>query len=291
MTTRRRWARGLTAAALVFVLFGPVAVSPAFAEDPPKKKGFFNRLRGGGEKPAEETAAAETPAPETATKPPAAAEPAAPAPADAVPPPSKAARPTAYNTKDLEGPIGKIRRSTLGADPAVTTYLDRIERGEASAAQLNDFAGFLLRRGVPNVAAPFQKAATELAPDQPALWVNLGTIEQARGKSGAASSAYKKAIDLDPTNGMAYYGLGVVADSGGNYDDAIEYYRRALLIEPNLADPKVNPQVVNNERMLAVQLLLARDKAGALSLPLLPAKSGEPSGAKGSAAELPPSDR
>lgn len=183
----------------------------------------------------------------------------------------------AYDLKDLQDPLDMIRRSVLSKDPAVMSYVERIERGNATATELNDFASFLLRRGVPNIAAPFQTVATEMEPDKPSLWVNLGTIEQARERRGAARSAYKKAIGLDPTNGLAYYGLGVVADSEGHYDEAIEFYRRALLIDPNLADPKVNPQVVNNDRMLVVQLLLSKDRAGAMSLPLLPAEAESPS--------------
>jgi Tfp pilus assembly protein PilF len=236
-------AGGLAAAVLLLAFAG------AAAEEPGEKKGFWNRLRGG--EPKQEEAA---PAPQQA-------------PVETPPPAGPA---PGYDVKKLEGSMERIERSILGAEASVKAYLEMIGSGQASSTQLNDFAAFLLRRGVPNLAVDFQHAATEVSPDVPALWVNLGTIEQARGKSGSAKTAYKKALDLDPTNGMAYYGLGVVADASREYEEAIEYYRRALLIDPSLADPKVNPQVVNNERLLVVKLLLSRDRAGAMSLPLLP---------------------
>lgn len=250
MNTPRLGAGGLAAA---FVL---LAFAGAFAEEPGKKKGFWNRLRG-GEPIQEETAPAPAPAPAPQQ-----------APVEAPPPVSPPA--PGYDVKKLQSSMDKIERSILGTEAPVKAYLDLIGKGQATSTQLNDFAAFLMRRGVPNLAVEFQQAATDVSPDVPALWVNLGTIEQARGKSGSARSAYKKALDLDPTNGMAYYGLGLVADASREYEEAIEYYRRALLIDPSLADPKVNPQVVNNERLLVVKLLLSQDRAGAMSLPLLP---------------------
>lgn len=260
MNTPRVGAGGLAAALLLLAFVG------ASAEEPAEKKGFWNRLRG-GEPKQEETAPAAAQAPSEA--PPATAPPtptgAAPAAATAAAVPVPA-----YDVKKLQGSMDKIQRSTLGTDPAVKSYLDLIGKGQATSTQLNDFAAFLLRRGVPNLAADFQDAATVVSPDVPALWVNLGTIEQARGKGANAKSAYRKALELDPTSGMAYYGLGVVEDTSQNYEEAIEYYRRALLIDPSLGDPKVNPQVVNNQRMLVVKLLLSKDRAGAMSLPLLP---------------------
>jgi hypothetical protein len=270
MITPRLGAGGLAAA---FVL---LAFAEGSAEGTEGKKGFWNRLRGGEPKQVE---AASAPAPQPApveSPPPAAPQPApveSPPPATPQPAPVESPPPAApapsYDVKKLQGSMDKIRRSILGAEAPVKAYLDLIERGQATSTQLNDFAAFLMRRGVPNLAVEFQRAATEVSPDVPALWVNLGTIEQARGKGGNAKSAYRKALDLDPTNGMAYYGLGVVADESREYEEAIEYYRRALLIDPSLADPKVNPQVVNNQRLLVVKLLLSQDRAGAMSLPLL----------------------
>jgi hypothetical protein len=60
-----------------------------------------------------------------------------------------------------------------------------------------------------------------------------------------------------------------VLDAQEHYDDALEAFRRALILDPKLADPRVNPQVVGNDRMLAVKLLIAQTQAGALALPLI----------------------
>ena len=67
-----------------------------------------------------------------------------------------------------------------------------------------------------------------------------------------------------------------------SYDAAIEEYRRALVIDPSLSDPRKNPQVVNNENMVAVRLKIYQNQAGSLGLPLLqmqkptPAVKSEP---------------
>ena len=57
--------------------------------------------------------------------------------------------------------------------------------------------------------------------------------------------------------------------------------RRALVLDPSLADPRKNPQVVNNENLMAVKLLIYQNQAGSLGLPLLqiqkpPAKPAAP---------------
>ena len=41
------------------------------------------------------------------------------------------------------------------------------------------------------------------------------------------------------------------------------------MLDPGLADPRKNPQVVNNENLLAVELEIYHSQAGALGLPLL----------------------
>lgn len=262
MTTFPSAAR-IAAALLALLLLAPGFGPPALAEDPPddppKKRGFFfNRLRGGEEKPEE------APGTEEVTKKKAKKaeedERALEAEArDGAPPGGK-----------IQDTVDRVRRSAIGTEPGVEAYLQRIERGHATAGQLNDFASFLVRRGAAESAVVFQNLAVDLEPGSTPLWVNLGTIQQARGKIGSARAAYRKALKLDPTNALAHYGLGVAADDSGDYDGAIEHYRRALLIDPNLADPKHNPQAVNNERLLVVQLLIARERAGALGLPLLP---------------------
>jgi len=200
------------------------------------------------------------PKPETATAT------AKPAPAPAV------ILPDASLTKTLE----VMRRGPLGSEHDAVAYMDLIASGGASAAQVNDFAAYVAKRGMPKAAATIQDYAVKLDPGNATLWANLGTILRTEGSLGHATSAYKKALAIDPANALAHYNLGAVYDAEKNYDAAIEEYRRALVLDPELADPRKNPQVVNNELLLAVKLQIYNEQAGALGLPLLQMQKPEP---------------
>jgi tetratricopeptide (TPR) repeat protein len=162
-----------------------------------------------------------------------------------------------------------VRSGPIGAEPNAVAYLDLIGAGRATAAQVNDFAAYLAKRGMPKVAVSLQEYALRLDPTSATLWANLGTILRTNGSLGPAASAYKKAIEIDPANALAHYNLGAVYDADKRYDAAIEEYRRALVLDPDLADPRKNPQVVNNDNLLAVKLQIYSHQAGSLGLPLL----------------------
>jgi tetratricopeptide (TPR) repeat protein len=169
----------------------------------------------------------------------------------------------------LQKTIELVRHSPIGNEPNSVAYLDLMLAGKASAAEVNDFAVYVAKRGMPKIAISFQQYALRLEPETAILWQNLGTIQRTTGAWGPAATSFEKAIALNPISALAHYNLGAVYDAQGHYDDAIEEYRRALVLDPGLADPRKNPQVVNNENLLAVRLHLYHDQAGSLGLPLL----------------------
>ncbi len=184
-------------------------------------------------------------------------------------PPPPAPIPSILPDKSLTKTMALVRKSAIGSEPNVIAYLDLMSAGHASGAQVNDFAAYVAKRGMPQVALSFQQYALSLEPQNTTLWQNLGTIQRTTGALSSAATSFKKAISIDPINALAHYNLGAVYDAQGNYDDAIEEYRRALVLDPGLADPRKNPQVVNNENLLAVELKIYASEAGALGLPLL----------------------
>lgn len=240
--------RGAVAAALV--AFAVQAVPAGAPEDQDAAaRGWFNRLRGGGSDAASEQAKAEKEAAEQTQK--------------------LEEQAVAGTSLGLEKTVARLRVTNLGKDPQAVPYLDLIERGTATAPQLNDFAAYVAYRGLVGQAVEFQRAAVKLDGTQATYWLNLGTMQRALRQFGSAESAFRRAIQIDPANALAYYNLGTVLDAQEKYDDGLEAFRRALILDPKLADPRVNPQVVGNDRMLVVKLLLAQTQSGALSLPLI----------------------
>jgi tetratricopeptide (TPR) repeat protein len=210
-------------------------------------------------------------------------EPSAPPPAEATPaatpapaPAPAAVLPDSSVLKTLE----VLRRGPLGTEHDAVAYMDLIAGGGATPAQVNDFAAYVAKRGMPKAAMSLQEHAIRLDPNNATLWANLGTIRRTNGSLGSAASAFKKALEIDPANALAHYNLGAVYDAQKNYDDAIEEYRRALVLDPDLADPRKNPQVVNNENLLAVKLQIYSNQAGSLGLPLLQMQKKEEPKAK-----------
>ena len=190
---------------------------------------------------------------------------AAPAP----PTPAAAAVPAAIlPDASLHKLTKHLKEGPIGQDANARAYLDLIERGAASPAQVNDFAAYLAKRGMPRVALAYQEYAEKLAPTDTTILLNLGTINQTLHQTGAAESAFQKCVSIDPNHALAHYNLGTVYDSKKEYDAAVEEYRRALVLDPGLGDPRKNPQVVNNEHLLAVKLQIYSNQAGALGLPL-----------------------
>jgi len=266
------------ALALAALVLAPAVLAAEATSESGKKRFFWNRLR--DPKPAAQ-AAAETPAP-TETAPSAEGVEVAVAVAKTVE--EKEARRAEKEQEKLEQEaavgtsggrriervVARLRVGPIGRDAAAAPYLDLIGTGRATAAEMNDFAAYVARKGLLEEALEIQHKAIDLDPRSSTLWLNLGTLQRGVRRSGAAQAAYRRAIDLDPSNALAWYNLGVVQDTQGDYDDSVESFRRALTLDPTLADAKVNPQVVNNDRMLVVQLLLSQQKTGALGLPLVP---------------------
>jgi tetratricopeptide (TPR) repeat protein len=234
------------------------------ADQPKEKKSFWERLRRGGAKteaapaPASSTAAAPTPAAETK-----AVVEKKPAPKSPMP-------------ASLVKTHARLQKSPLGAEPAAKALLDAVQSPSVTGDQVNQLAVTLGRRGAYRDAIAYQEWTVRLSPDNPTFWVNLGTMHRALDEQSAAGSAYKRALGIDPNNAPAHYNLGAVYERQGDYDNAVDQYRIALILDPQLADPKINPQIVNNDRLMVVQLLNYSRQSGSASLPLTAAPPAAP---------------
>ena len=245
-----------------FLLALVLPLTPAVAADPvPSPSPAASPAPSPSPAPAAAPAEAETPTP-VATETAAVPTP-EPSPAPILPDPA------------LKKISDRLREGPIGKEPNAVAYLDMMDKGEASAAQVGDFATYLGKKGMIRIALGYQEYALKLAPKDPTLWLNLGTLQSGLERHSAAESSYKKAIELDPNNALAHYNLGAVYDLKKEYDAAIEEYRRALVLDPALGDARKNPQVVNNEHLLAVKLQIYQSQTGAFGLPLVQMQKNE----------------
>jgi tetratricopeptide (TPR) repeat protein len=168
-----------------------------------------------------------------------------------------------------------MRLTPMGEEPTVVAYLDMIDRREASPQQLAAFGSFIAENGGNRLALIYYDVAIKLDKNDPAIWVNLGTLYRQLGDFDKAKSAFGRALAINPADSVAHYNLGAIYDTQGKYKSALERYRIALTLDPTLGDPAYNPSAANNERLLAVKLMLYQDQAGNIGLPLVDVTGGD----------------
>jgi len=168
-----------------------------------------------------------------------------------------------------------VRASSVGQDPSVQSYLDLIDRQEASAYELAAFGNFLAESGLRPEALVYYSVAVNLVDDDPVLWLNLGSLHRQLGDLSAATSAYGRVLRLDANNALAHFNLGTIFDAQKKYESAIEAYTVALTLDPALGDPAQNPQAANNSRLLAVKLMLYQQGTGSLGTSLVDIPEGK----------------
>jgi tetratricopeptide (TPR) repeat protein len=173
---------------------------------------------------------------------------------------------------------GMLRKTQAATNPEVRQYMELVDSGLADANDLESFGNFLAERGLLELAVVYSKEALGFDPDNAHYWTNLGTIQRQMGDNSSAISSYKKAIAIDPGMAIAQYNLGAAYDAKNDYDKALEQFVIAFTIDPTLADPKVNPQVVNNLLLPAASLLLYKRRAGNQTLPLIDVDEMNPTG-------------
>ena len=170
--------------------------------------------------------------------------------------------------KKLAAAQQSIRKTDVADDPTVVAYLDRIDAGTASPQEIGAVANFIADAGLVDEAVTYYKVALSEDKKDTLLWMNYGVLRRRQGDAKAAASAFARSLSLDPNNARAHYNLGAVLDEMGKYDAAVDEYKLALTLDPELGDPQVNPQAANNDRLVAVKLLLYGEQDGGLVLPL-----------------------
>jgi tetratricopeptide (TPR) repeat protein len=79
-------------------------------------------------------------------------------------------------------------------------------------------------------------------------------VEHSEGDLDSARQAYKRSLKKLTGHGWCNFYLGLLEEQLGHSSDALYYYRRALKFAPELANPRVNPEVMASKLMLGVQL-------------------------------------
>ena len=139
-------------------------------------------------------------------------------------------------------------------DETIRVYWEQAERGELAAPDLVDLGTMLFYRGYPKDAVRMYRRALDIDPDLYEAWFRIGLSEHSQGDLDDAQQAYKRCLKLLTGHGWCNFYLGLLEEQLGHSANALYYYRRAFKFAPELANPKVNPEVMSSQLVLGAQL-------------------------------------
>ena len=164
--------------------------------------------------------------------------------------------------------LDRLRNSAIMNDEAGRAHMAVMDQG-ATPREMAAFGSYLAENGYLPASVTMYKTATHGEPDNPNLWLNLGTAQMRYNQVAEAGQSFQKAIRLDPNNAKAHYNLGAVY-ARSDYDKAIKEFATALTLDPGLGDPAINPQAANNDLLVPVKMMLYQSQEGSVTLPLVP---------------------
>ena len=171
-------------------------------------------------------------------------------------------------SRDSGQVLDRLRNSAIMNDADGRAHMEIMDRG-ATPVEMAAFGTYLANEGYLPASVALYKSATRADPNNPNLWLNLGTTQMRFNQVTEAGQSFQKAIRLDPNNAKAHYNLGAVY-ARSDYDKAIKEFTTALTLDPSLGDPTINPQAANNDLLVPVKMMLYQSQEGSVTLPLVP---------------------
>jgi hypothetical protein len=88
----------------------------------------------------------------------------------------------------------------------------------------------------------------------PEAWFRMGLVKHYSGDLAGARSAYKKCLKLQSGHAWGNFYLGLLEEQAGEAKSAMEHYETAFKHAPELADPKINPEILSSRLQLGAQV-------------------------------------
>ncbi len=127
--------------------------------------------------------------------------------------------------------------SRIAAWRAANKPLDALFLQQTPPAQaLRRFGLTHWAAGNPRAASIVLATAAAIAPDDSALWLDLGSTLHAAGGGAEAQAVFERSLFLDPAPARAWLGLALVANQLSDKNRAEEAFKAALTRDPKLAE-------------------------------------------------------
>jgi hypothetical protein len=139
-------------------------------------------------------------------------------------------------------------------DETIRYYWQMAEAEELGAEELVDLGTMLFYRGWSNDAVTYFKRALDINPELSEAWFRIGLVKHQGGDLSGAESAYKKCLKRQSGHGWANFYLGLLEETTGKVGAAMEHYQTAFKHAPELANPRVNPEILSSRLQLGAQV-------------------------------------
>lgn len=139
-------------------------------------------------------------------------------------------------------------------DETIRDYWSRAKRDQLDAAGYVDLGTMLFYRGWPKDAIRMYREALKRDNKLYEAWFRIGLVRHRAMEYEDARAAYKKCLKLLSGNGWCNFYLGLLEEQTSHPTKALEYYRRAYKVAPELADPKINPDVMYSKIQLGAAM-------------------------------------
>jgi tetratricopeptide (TPR) repeat protein len=153
-------------------------------------------------------------------------------------------------------------------DETIRDYWQRAESGQLEPPEMVDLGTMLFYRGFPKDAIRTYREALDADPDLFEAWFLIGLVEHSRGELQDARKAYRRCLKKRPGHGWCNFYYGLLEEQLGNGSKALYYYELAFKHAPELADPKVNPELLSSRLALGAQLREAKKGSFKSNLPM-----------------------
>jgi tetratricopeptide (TPR) repeat protein len=128
--------------------------------------------------------------------------------------------------------LGDAYRDSGDPAKAVGPYEEALKINPASVAALKRLSLALEDSHQYARLAEVLEHARQAAPNDPAVWFQIGSFDSDQGRNAQAVTELEKAVALDPDLAEGYQNLGVALAESGQSDRAEQAFRNALRIRP-----------------------------------------------------------
>jgi Tfp pilus assembly protein PilF len=128
--------------------------------------------------------------------------------------------------------LGDGWRDRNDARKSIGPYEEALRRDPDSATAMRRLAIALKDAGDLSRAREILQRAVQVAPEDPRLWFELGSLDSDQGRNAQAIEELGKATSLDPDLAEGFENLGAALAESGQLDRAQAAFRSALRIRP-----------------------------------------------------------